>query len=137
MHSCSCVRKGRHGGVGIRIVFALTTLVVIAALIGLFLHNYQQQVKENHRNASRISEYGLQVALERLSAEPSWTAGLPRTPYNGGWYTVSLRFIRKNDTATVRVTSEGRKGSASDSRECLLGLVVEGNDSLWVQRSLH
>ncbi|MBN1128473.1 MAG: hypothetical protein JXA71_05770 [Chitinispirillaceae bacterium] len=137
MISLSYGRAGEHGGVAIRIIFVVATLLVIGAFIGFFLHNYQQQVKENHRKASRISEYGIQVALERLSAEPSWTSGFPKTTCDGGWYTVALRMSPKEDTAIIYITAEGHIGNASDSRECVLGLTVNGDDSVWVQRSLH
>lgn len=130
-------RARESGGVGIRIALAAITLVIIGAAIAFFLNNYQEGLKENHRKAARISEYGLQSALEHLSAEPSWTKGFDRVPYDGGYYTVSLEKSFHRDSALLTVTSRGYLKNASDSRECVLGLSVHDNDSIWVQRNLH
>jgi hypothetical protein len=127
----------QHGGVGIRIIFALITLCVIGAAIGYFLYDSQRQLKENHRKAGRISEYGLQTALEEISAHPSWKIGFEKIAYDGGWYSVMLREQASNDTTLIVVTSEGHMGNASDSRECLLALTIEKGDSIWIQRSMH
>jgi hypothetical protein len=130
-------RPSQRGGVGIRIIFALITLLVIGAAIGYFLYDSQQQLKENHRKAGRISEYGLQTALEEIIAHPSWKTGFEKIPYDGGWYSVMLRTQTSNDTTLLNVTSEGHMGNASDARECLLALTVENGDSIWIQRSIH
>jgi hypothetical protein len=127
----------QRGGVGIRVVFALITLCVIGAAIGYFLYDSQRQLKENHRKAGRISEYGLQTALEEISAHPSWTLGYEKTPYDEGWYSVTLRTQKRNDTTLLNVTAEGHMGNASDARECLLALTVENGDSIWIQRRMH
>jgi hypothetical protein len=130
-------RSLQKGGVVIRVIFAVVTLLLIGGCIVFFLQNYQQQLKENHRKAGRISEYGLQTALERLSSDPSWKSGFEKITYDDGWYTVSLRHFNSKDTVLLDMTAEGHMGNASDTRECILSLVIEGNDSIWVQRSLH
>jgi hypothetical protein len=130
-------RSSQQGGVGIRVVFALITLCVIGAAIGYFLYDSQQQLKENYRKAGRISEYGLQTALEEINAHPSWKTGYEKIPYDDGWYSVMLRAQTRNDTALLNVTSEGHIGNASDARECLLALTIENGDSIWIQRSMH
>ena len=130
-------RSSQRGGVGIRVIFALVTLIIIGAAIGYFLYDSQQQLKENHRKAGRISEYGLQAALEELSAHPSWKSGFEKTQYDGGWYSVLLRTQTRNDSILLNITSEGHIGNSSDTRECLLALEIEKGDSIWVQRSMH
>ena len=135
----SAKRKARRqsGNVGIRILLAAITLVIIGAVIAYFLYGYQERLKENHRKAARISEYGLQSALEHLSVEPSWTQGFEKVPYDGGYYTVLLQKSVRNDTALLTVTSQGYLKSSTDSRECLLALSVVDHDSVWIQLNLH
>lgn len=130
-------KASQQGGVGVRVIFAAITLLLIGACIGYFLYDYQQTEKENHRKAGRISEYGLQTTLEELSAHPSWKKGFEKTTCDGGWFAVTLHESASNDTVLLHVTSEGHMGSASDRRECILSLAIEGTDSTWIQRSLH
>jgi hypothetical protein len=127
----------QRGGVGIRVIFAIATLVVIGAAIGFFLYDSQQQLKENHRKAGRISEYGLQTALEEVISHPSWRNGFEKEPYDDGWYSVSLRTQTRNDSIFLNIVSEGHIKNAADTRECLLALTVENGDSIWVQQSMH
>ena len=127
----------QRGGVGIRVIFAIATLVVIGAAIGFFLYDSQQQLKENHRKAGRISEYGLQTALEEVISHPSWRNGFEKEPYDDGWYSVSLRTQTRNDSIFLNLVSEGHIKNAADTRECLLALTVENGDSIWVQQSMH
>lgn len=137
MNNKKLSRSLQWGGVGIRVVFALATLIVIGAAIGYFLYDSQQQLKENHRKAGRISEYGLQTALEEIISHPSWRSGFEKEPYDGGWYSVLLRTQTRNDSVLLNITSEGHIGNASDTRECVLALTVEHGDSIWVQRRMY
>lgn len=131
------IQASESGGVGVRIIVAALTLCLIGTLIAFLLNNYQEQQKENHRKAGRICEYGLQLALEKLSSEPSWKKGFEKNESDGGWYAVSVRSFKRNDTAMISIQSQGHKGSVSDARECILALIVSGKDSAWVQRSMH
>jgi hypothetical protein len=137
MNSNILCRSMQRGGVGIRVIFAIATLVVIGAAIGFFLYDSQQQLKENHRKAGRISEYGLQTALEEVISHPSWRNGFEKEPYDDGWYSVSLRTQTRNDSIFLNIVSEGHIKNAADTRECLLALTVENGDSIWVQQSMH
>jgi hypothetical protein len=136
IHYRSSIASSR-GGVGIRLLFVAITLILIGVSIGYFLFDSQQRLKDNHRKAGRISEYGLQSALEEITMHPSWRQGFEKTPYDGGWYTVQLKESRVNDTLVLAVVAESHLDNASDRRECLLALSINGSDSTWVQRSLH
>ena len=136
MHYFSSMRSS-SGGVTVRVLLAGITLIVIGVLIAFMLQYYQEQQRENHRKAGRISEYGLQVTLEKLSAETSWNGSVEKVPYDGGWYTVTLRRFTRNDTLMLELKSEGHMKSASDTRDCLLSLMVKNGDSVWVPEGIH
>jgi hypothetical protein len=136
MHHSADIRS-QHGGVAVRVILACVTLAVIGVLIAFMLRHSQEQQRENHRKAGRISEYGLQVALEKLSSQVSWSGGQEKVPYDGGWYTVSLRRFTRGDTLMLELKSEGHMGSASDARDGLLSLMVTSGDSVWVPQNIH
>jgi hypothetical protein len=136
MHYFSFMRS-QSGGVAARVLLACVTLVGIGVLIAFMLQHYQEQQRENHRKAGTISEYGLQVTLERLSAETSWGGDTGKVQYDGGWYTVALRRFTRNDTLMLELKSEGHMGSATDTRDCLLSLLVKNGDSVWVPEGIH
>jgi hypothetical protein len=125
------------GGMGIRVALALGTLLVVGTLIATLLQNNGRQQLEAHRKAVTISEYGLQIALDKLQTQPSWTDGIEKTPYDGGWYSVSLRRFTLRDTMLLEIKSEGHLGDAADSKECLLARCMMNGDSAWAPRDLH
>jgi hypothetical protein len=126
---------GRAGGVGIRVLWICLSLSVIAgAMAGLF--NFQQKNEErNSRKAMEISEYGFFRVMEKLSEKPSWNAGFPKTPYEGGWYWAKVIPRVKGDTVFLSVESVGRMGGVSKKQECLLRHSVVNGDSVWVRTS--
>jgi hypothetical protein len=129
--------SGESGGVGVRAALATVTLAIIAALIVVVLRSAGERQETDHRKAVRISEYGLQEALNAVQEKPSWTAGFPKTACDGGWYSVTVRRFAQSDTVLLEIRSEGTKGRVSDVKECLLVRVSGGVDSLWVPRSIH
>lgn len=62
----------QHGGIGVRILIALSTLIIIAGGIVITLSKDQEKQQSYHRKVVAISEYGLQEALQRLHDQPSW-----------------------------------------------------------------
>jgi hypothetical protein len=126
-----------RGGVGIRMVLAVVTLAVIGVAIAVALKQVGQRQEANHRKAVRISEYGLQEALQKLQEQPSWREGFNNISCDGGAYTVSLRRVVRNDTVFLAITSEGIMGAVSDVKECRLARFPGSADSAWVPLDMH
>ena len=134
---CAAAKRSERGGVGVSVILVAVTLIVMGVLIAFMLQNYRRQQEEHFRKAVRISEYGLQTALNRLNAEPSWNKGIEKTPYDDGWYAVSLRRFSRQDTLMLEIKSEGHRGTSSDVKECLLAFIRANGDSGWVPRDIH
>lgn len=126
-------RYSEKGGVAVRVVLAIFTLLIIGAAIAFMLKTAQQRQQENHRKAEQISLFGMQTALEKLGAESSWKGGFDRVPYDGGWYSVSLRRFETADTLMLELKSEGHMGNVADSKSSLFAW----SDSTWVPRGMH
>ena len=122
-----------RGGIRVRILLAIFTLLIIGAAIAFMLKTVQERQQENHRKAEQISLFGMQSALEKVGAEPSWSGGLDRVPYDGGWYSVSLRRFKAADTMMLELKSDGYMGKASYTTSGLFAW----NDSAWVPRGMH
>ena len=109
-----------HGGVKIGIVAAVSTLLVLGAIIAVMLHQFRTRQEEQHLIASRICEYGLQAALQKLSEQPAWTAGFDRVPCEGGWYEVKVAGVRRADSSFLELQSGGHFKSMSETKSCVL-----------------
>jgi hypothetical protein len=122
------------GGVGIRILWIILSLFLIASAIILLLGNQQRSAERYSRKATEISEYGLMCVLETLGKKPSWTGEFSKTPYGGGWYSAKLFRRIKGDTVLCTIETTGRIGSVSKKSECLLQLSIVNGDSVWSRR---
>jgi hypothetical protein len=132
----SMVFTGQRGGVGARIIIMIASLAVVAAAIFWFLDSRQANQETLNRKAVEISEFGLLQALARLKENPSWIGTLPQTDYEGGWYTATAVSRKSADTTFIEVVSQGHIGSVSRKQDCVLRLVVTGNDSLWIRQGV-
>jgi hypothetical protein len=132
----SMVFTGQRGGVGARIIIMIASLAVVAAAIFWFLDSRQANQETLNRKAVEISEFGLLQALARLKENPSWIGTLPQADYEGGWYTATAVSRKSADTTFLEVVSQGHIGSVSRKQDCVLRLVVTGNDSLWVRQGV-
>ena len=128
--------NGQRGGVGARIIMIVATLAVVAASIFWFLNSRQSNQETLNRKAVEISEYGLLQALEHLKGNPSWTGTLPRSDYDGGWYTATATLRKTADTVFLDIASQAHIGAVSYQQECMLRLSVTGSDSLWVRQGV-
>jgi hypothetical protein len=128
--------RNQHGGVGLRIIWLAATLVVVAAAIFWFLDKGQKNQEVLNRKAVEISEYGLLMALDRLKDSPSWSAGLPKTEYETGWYTVTVKGQASQDTTFLVVESVGHAGPVARKQGCVLRLAKNNNDSVWVRKGI-
>ena len=127
----------QNGGVALRILIALITLIIIAGVIVITLSRDQEKQQLYHRKVVAISEYGLQNALQKLHDQPSWRGGIEKTSYDGGWYKVNIKRNVNADTLYLLITSESHLKYASDSKKCILSLSVVNGDSLWLRRSMQ
>ncbi len=134
---CSSVpRSGETGGVGVRILWIAVSVAVVALAIFWFLNKGQHDQETFSRKAVEIGEYGLLMALDRLKDSPSWCAGLPKTEYESGWYSVTVRRQAVKDTTFLIVDAAGHAGPVARSQGCILRLEKTGNDSVWVRQSI-
>ena len=125
------------GGVILRIVIALMTLIVIGGAIYGVLYSRLQDQQTYHRKALEVSEYGLMLALEQLHNEPSWRAGFEKTPYDEGWYKVTVKEREENGKILLEITSLGTMRSSTNTKVCVLSREKSAPDSSWVRESLH
>lgn len=125
------------GGIRLRVLIVLVTLCFVGVTIYQLLHTIGQNQQINHRKALAISEYGLMMALQQVTAGAPSPSGIDRTAYDEGWYQVTARQQLRDDTLFCTITSLGQFGSATELRECILRLETTGNDSVWVRASMH
>jgi hypothetical protein len=122
------------GGVGIRLVWIIVSLIVIAVAIVFLLNHHQANQQRYTRKATEISEYGLMCVLETLGKNPSWNEGFSKIPYeDGGWFSAKLTRQVINDTVFCAVEATGHIGNATKKSECLLQLSVVKGDSSWAR----
>lgn len=126
-----------RGGIIIRMAVAIATLAVIGGAIFTVLQKYQENQKIYHRKALSIGEYGMMMALEKLGQSVGWRDGFNKVNYEDGWYHVSLKEYKNNDTLFLAVSSEGHLNSVCEAVKCLLSLDIKGNDSSWTRRSMQ
>jgi hypothetical protein len=125
------------GGILIRSVLVVCTLITIGVLIVGIISIQQKKQRNAHRKALQISEYGLQIALQKLQKEPSWREGLPKTSYREGWYRIKIQPDTTRDTLLLNVMSEGHMGSYSITKTGVVRMYVMDNDTFWVQNSFR
>jgi hypothetical protein len=125
--------SGAEGGVGIRVLWIILSLAVIATAIGLLIGTQQKDQERYSRKALEISEYGLMCALETLDKKPSWTAGFSKMPYEGGWFSAKLSRRQMGDTVFCAIEAQGHMGEVSRKSECLLRLSLVNGDSVWTR----
>jgi len=123
-----------NGGVGIRILWIIVSLFIIASAIVALLGSQQRSAEKYSRKAMEISDYGLMCVLETLGKKPSWTGEFSKIPYGGGWYSAKLFRRVKGDTVLCMVETIGRIGAVSKKSECLLQLSIINGDSAWSRR---
>jgi len=121
------------GGVGIRVVWILASLLLIAGAIVWLANNQQKNEERSGRKALEISEFGLMACLQNLGEKPSWTGETPKTPYDDGWYCVKASRYVNGDTVMLRVESAGHFGPISKKQQCALRLSVVKGDSVWTR----
>jgi hypothetical protein len=126
-----CLRRPL-GSMPLRILTAAVTLVALGIVIASVLHFQQERHKIHYSKALVIAEYGLQQALENLQRQPSWTEGFRETPYSKGSYAVSMQTASENGSLRLHLTSIGRSGPATRSKDMDLELAVQGGDSAWI-----
>lgn len=120
------------GGVRLRIVLAVATLVAVGAAVMVLLDAHQSRQRVHHRKAVELSEEGLMIALEELRRQPSRADGIPRTDHRGGWYEVRFHTERVGDTLMLKAVARGGSGSVVREKAMSLRLDTADGDSVWV-----
>lgn len=132
------IKDSERGGMLLRMVMLLVTLVIMGSAIFWMLHTHQLRQKSEYRKAVEIAEYGLLQALQELQEHPAWLAGYLDTPYNEGHFSVTVKPQVVDDSiAQLCVESTGRLGSATHKRTCLLARVIQNTDTVWQQVDLR
>jgi type II secretory pathway component PulK len=126
----------KDGGIKIRIAIVIITFLAVAAAIFLFLDIRQKNQETNIRKALEISEMGLQVALMRIRNEPSFSGIIPKTECEKGWYKIKITRDEKKDTTVFKIESLGHIGFISRKQECILLLVINQQDSMWIRKDI-
>ena len=128
--------SGQAGGIGMRILLAIGTLAVLAIGVVVVIGSFQKNQEADLRHAEQISIDGLQTALEKLQASPSWRGPIPRTESGDGWYQVTLSAAESSGPTSLTMTAEGHSKAAVRRQICVLHLSITGTDTAWVQQSL-
>jgi hypothetical protein len=128
--------ENERGGVSLRIVMAIVTLVVVGFFIVMLLGKKGENQKIHYGNALTIAEYGLGEALMRLGENFRWRDGFVNQPYNQGSYSVNLDTARSGDTLFLTVEATGRSGQVERRKTLVLRMEAgEQGDSLWRQHA--
>jgi hypothetical protein len=130
-------KPGLHfgGGVGIRVLWIVASLFVIAGAVLWLVNNQQKNEERFFRKALEISDYGLMAVMQKLGEMPSWVGDCPKTPYEDGWYTAKVSRYTGGDTVFLRVESVGHIGPVLKKQQCVLRLSIVKGDSAWIRTS--
>lgn len=123
------------GGVGIRVLWIVASLFIIAGAVVWLVNNQQKNEERFFRKALEISEYGLMAVMQKLGEKPSWAGDCPKTPCEDGWYTAKVLRYTSGDTVFLRVESIGHIGPVSKKQQCVLRLSIVKGDSAWIRTS--
>lgn len=124
-------RTSNSGGVVMRILIAVATLMLITVSALLILKSYRNKEDVNVRKVMAISEYGLLHAMQMLSERPTWRDGFDHVEYEQGWYSVTINSESSGDSLFLNVTSKGHIGAVVDQRTVKLIGIINGQDTLW------
>jgi len=136
-NTTTTAKNACHGGVKTLVVLAVLTLVIVGVAIGLVMNSYQRMQPIHHRKALMISDYGLQLALERLIETPSVLDDISKTPYLDGWYKVTMASSDSASERYLTVSVLGHAGNQTRTQICRLRLAIDGVDSIWVQQDIR
>ena len=125
------------GGILLRSIIVVATLIIIGFTIYTFLRNIGQDQEVAHRKALAIAEYGLMVVLQQFQGDSTVISDIPKTHYDDGWYKVSVKKSYRNDTMFCTITAQGCVGSATEKRTCLLRLDISGTAPQWVREQMY
>jgi hypothetical protein len=122
-----------RGGVLIRSIIVVITLMIVGAAIFGSLTTIGKNQQTYQRKALAVSEYGLMKALQKVKSGLIDFADIPKTECDAGWYSVSFKKYEKNDTIFLLIISRGIVGATTETRECTLRLDSFEAAPEWVQ----
>jgi len=104
---------GDSGGIPFRILLVVLTLIIVGGSLYVLLESQKRKNKIDHRKATELSEYGLQLfmeqILEKLNTEGD-IEGIQKTDYDDGWYRVTVETSRSDTALHLTILSEGGSG---------------------------
>lgn len=130
-------RGRQRGGFAVRLAGVLVTLAILIAVVVFLVPTFQNSQQTHRREALQCGEQGLLEALQRLEREPSWREGFRRSAVEGGFFEVSLTPGDSAGVPQLTVVSEGQSGTARRRQVCVLRLMIDKGDSVWVQQSVR
>lgn len=83
------------------VAISIVTLVVLAVTITKYVHNQIVQRAEEKKLTQEMAEYGMTLALKKISENPSWNEGFANVPYKDGYYTVVIEKTGERDFKAV------------------------------------
>ena len=130
---CRSSRR-QQGGVGVRIVLAVSSLAVLIGVVLIVIGNYQHEQQAHHRRAAQVSEYGLLQGLQLLQENREWRGPIDHSEYQDGWYSVTVKPGDSAGVALLTLTAEGHSGSSVRRQICVLSHTPA--ETVWVQQSI-
>ncbi len=96
--------KNNRGAVqsAVVVVVAVITMAVLAVVISQFVRGQIARRNIDKKLAQEVAEYGMMLALNKISEMPDWKEGFVNTKYpkdGGGYYSVEIGRI--NDSTSV------------------------------------
>lgn len=126
--------SSNRGGIGIRVIFVLITLVVVGICVYSLLEVQKESIRRNHRIAAELSDLGLQQALEAnaeiVQTDPRRFAPVPRTTAQNGWYEVAVTLAQVDSVMNISLLATGVSGSEKVVQTRMVRLTRRGSDSL-------
>jgi hypothetical protein len=103
-----------YGGVVLRVIICVASLLVLGVAIAVTLKTFAARKADDYRKAETLQAYGFQMALEKLGESRDWNTGFTDDPYgDGGSFTVEFAREERGGVTYVKITSIGRSGSVS------------------------
>lgn len=136
IHSCRTTSVSltyEHGGIVIRSIIVIITLIIVGAAIFGSLTSIGKNQQTFQRKALAVSEFGLMKALQRVKSGTVEFSDIPKTECDDGWYSVSFKKYEKNDSIFLLIISRGIVGATIETRECTLRLDNLDSAPEWVQ----
>jgi hypothetical protein len=97
------------------ITVSVVTLLILAVIITSYVKTQINLRAENKKLTQEIAEEGMQMALKKISENPSWTEGFSNVKCSAGFY--NIRIDKANDS-TFKAVATGFIGNVKTTLIC-------------------